>query len=80
MYGWKDVETNGGHVFKTYAKLKKKVKYSTKEVKTGKYKTTKVPYKITLETWGGISSKDEMSLSTDTYFKTKKVNLLTLKL
>ena len=44
FYGSKSVESDDGHVYKYYAKFKKKVKYTTtKKVKTGKYKTVKRP-------------------------------------
>lgn len=54
-YGYKSVEENDGHVYKFYAKFKKKVKYTTtKKVKTG-YKKIKVPIYMTIATYRGGS-------------------------
>ena len=51
-YGQKDTESNGGHVYKSYAKFKKKVTVK-KKVVTG-YKKVKKPYRMDIEGYGGV--------------------------
>lgn len=54
IYGWTDTESDDGRIFKSYAKLKKKVKYTTtKKVKIG---TKKVKAPVYMEIISGEGS------------------------
>lgn len=60
-YGYKSVEENDGHVYKFYAKFKKKVKYTTtKKVKVG---TKKVKAPVYMEILSGEDAKGWIEVS-----------------